>query len=103
MTTELGVQSLCATQEVLIQSHHRIAVSVDRIGESLFRVTRRRRIAGSSEGKDDVRVCAVCAKPLSAESGDWTKVNEAVYHNPCWDRRVARARAAANAKPEPRQ
>jgi hypothetical protein len=100
-TVDPSVEAVRAANKLFIRSRRRIAASVDRIEESLFRVTRRRQIAGSSDGDDDVRVCALCAKPLSAGSSDWTRVNEAVYHNTCWDRRVAKARAATN--PRPRQ
>jgi len=87
-------------ERLLIESGHRLAVSSDRIGASLLRVTRRRRIAGGDGENDNASACKVCGQRV--DGGAWTKINGAVYHNRCWDRR-AKNSAGTQSKPTRRQ
>jgi hypothetical protein len=89
LTCELTSES----QAQIVESRHRIAVSVASIATTLLRVTRRHRIAGGDDGKKNRElsmVCNICEKTLLKPVEDWVKVKNRLYHMHCWDRMEAR-------------
>jgi hypothetical protein len=86
----LWSQLAAESQELVLESRHRIVTSGTLIETALFRVTRRRRVEGGSDARDGglnpPAVCVFCNKPIVKLKESSVTINERAYHTDCWER-----------------